>query len=203
MIAFVGHHPDAAILGDGDDALHLAAIENRAAGVRRRVEDDHLGLRRDRTLDHGSGQREAFLLIGVDEHALAAGVVHHVLISDPVGHRDDDFVAGIDQRLRQIEDGVLAADGDDALLGVVGSAVVGLVAIANGLLQLFRATGIGVLGEVLIDGVDGGLLDVLGRRKIRLAGSEIDHVIAFAAQTVGVGRDFHGGRRADQRDSFG
>ncbi len=144
------------VFRDRDDPLHLAAIENRAAGIRRRVQDDHLGLGRDGALDHRSGQRETFLLIGVDEHALAAGVVHHILISDPIRHRDDDFIAGIDQRLRQIENRVLAADGDDALLGVVGSAVVGLVAVANRLLQLFGAAGIGVLGEVLIDGVDGG-----------------------------------------------
>ncbi len=36
---------------------------------------------------------EAFVFVGLDEHALAAGVVDDVLISDPVGHGDDDFVA--------------------------------------------------------------------------------------------------------------
>ena len=50
-----------------------------------------------------------FSLVGVDEDALAAGVIHHVLVSHPIRHRDDHFVAGIDQRLRQVEDDVLAA----------------------------------------------------------------------------------------------
>jgi len=61
----------------------------------------------------------------------------------------------------------------------------------------------GHLALELVDRVDGRLLDILWRRKIRLAGSEVDHVIAFATQALGIGGDFHGGRRADQRYSVG
>ena len=41
-----------------------------------------------------------------------------------------------------------------------------------------------------------------GVGKVRLTGAKIDHVYAFAAQTVGIGRHLHRGRHADQRDSF-
>ena len=84
-------------------------------------------------------ENEAFLLVGIDEHALAAGEVDDVLIGHPVGHRDDHFIAGIDQRLHQVEDRVLAADGGDALLRRVGGAVAALVIVADGLLQLHGA----------------------------------------------------------------
>ncbi len=73
-------------------------------GLRGRVDDHHAGARREVRLDHRGGQGEALGFVGIDEHALAAGVVHHVLVRHPVGHRDHHFVAGIDQRLREVED---------------------------------------------------------------------------------------------------
>ncbi len=42
-----------------------------------------------------------------------------------------------------------------------------------------------------------------GVGKVRFARTEIDHVYAFAAQTVRVGGNLHSGRNADGRDSFG
>ena len=125
-----------------------------------------------------------FVLIGIDEDALAAGVVDDVLIRDPVRDRDDDFVAGIDQHLHQVEDDVLAAHGDDAFGGRVAGAEILRVALADRLLQLLRAAGRRVLGEVLVDRADGGLLDVVGRGKVGFAGAEIDNVDAFAPQAV-------------------
>jgi len=65
------------------------------------------------------------------------------------------------------------------------------VAVADGLLQLGSAGRRRVLGEVPLDGADGGPLDVIGRREIRLAGPEIHHVGALGAKPFGVGRHFH------------
>ncbi len=75
--------------------------------------------------------------------------------------------------------------------------------LANRFAQFRRSAGVGVLGEVGIDRVDGGLLDVGGRREIRLASAEIDDVDAFAAQAVRIGRDLHRGRNTDRGDTFG
>ena len=85
---------------------------------------------------------------------------------------------------------------------VVGAVVVAM-ALADSLLQFKDPAGRRVLGEVGIDGCDGGALDVVRRREIGLAGSEIDHVDSFAAKAVGFGRDFHGGRLADPRNPLG
>ena len=49
-------------------------------------------------LDHVGGEGEAVGLVGFDEDALAAGVVDDVLVGDPVGDGDDDFVAGVDEQ---------------------------------------------------------------------------------------------------------
>ena len=109
----------------------------------------------------------------------------------------------MNQRLHEIEDGVLAAHRDHAFGGRVFGAVIVVVAVADRLLQLQRPAGGRVLGEVGIDGGDGGLLDVVGRREVGLARAEIDDVDAFAAKPVGIGGDFHRRRFADERDPFG
>ena len=77
-----------------------------------------LRARRDVPLDHRGRQAEAFLLVRLDEDALAARVIHDVFVRDPVRHRDDHFIAGIDQRLRVVEQHVLAAHRDDAFGGL-------------------------------------------------------------------------------------
>ncbi len=153
-----------------------------------------------RALDHGRVQLEPFGLVGIDEHARRARVIHDVFVGDPVRNGNDDFVAGIDQGLHQVEDRVLAADGDHGFFGRIIGAVIGLVAPADGLLQLLDSAGIRVFGEVAGDGVERSALDVVGRWKIRFARAEIDHVSALAPQPLRFGGHRQGRRNADRRN---
>jgi len=77
------------------------------------------------------------------------------------------------------------------------------VIVADGLLELDGAADRRVLGEVLIQGINGGVLNVVGRREIRLARAEVDDVYAFAALTIRLRGHLHGGRFTDPRNSFG
>jgi hypothetical protein len=201
-VALIGHQVDAAGGGQLEELFELVQIHDRAAGVARRVDDHHFGARGEMRLNGGGGEREALLLVGVGENAGAASVVDDVLIRHPVGDGDDDLVAGIDQRLREVEDEVLSAHGDDAFVGLVGGPEVLVVTVADGLPELGHAGRRGVLGKVLIDGAGGSALDVIGGGEIRLAGPEIDHVDALRAKPFGVRRHFHGGRDADGRNTF-
>ena len=94
------------------------------------------------------GDFKALLFVGLDEHAMPASVVDHVFISHPVRHRNDDLVARIDQRLGDVEYGVLAAHRNHAF----GHAVVGteifLMPLADSFAQFLRTAGGGVFGEV-------------------------------------------------------
>ncbi len=56
------------------------------------------------------GHAEILRLIGLDEDAVAAGVAHHVLERDPVGHWQNHFIAVIDQDGDHVEERVFAAD---------------------------------------------------------------------------------------------
>ena len=149
-------------------------------------------------LDHGRGQREPLLFVGFGEDALSAGIIDNVFIGDPVRHRDDDFVAWINERLRQIEYDVLAADADDALGWFVIGAEIRGVPLANRLLQLERSSRPGIFREIRLDGSNGGLFDVVGRRKIGFPGAKIHHIDALRAQLFGVCRNLHRRRNADR-----
>ena len=126
-----------------------------------------------------------------------------VLERHPVRHRQDDFVAVIDQHLDRIEQCVLAADrGEDFLAPVIGTEI-GRVALHDCVAQLRRSSDRRVFREVPLDRGNGRVLDVLGGSEMRLAGAEVDHVDALAAQLVGFGHDRHGGGRFDAVDAFG
>ena len=99
-------------------------------------------------LDHGGRQCESAGLVRLDEHALPAGIVDHVPVGHPIGHRDHYFVAGVDQRLGQVEDDVFAAHRDEALLRLVAGAEIPRMALADGLPQLRGSGGSRVLGEI-------------------------------------------------------
>src|SRR5258707_544185 len=82
----------------------------------------------------------------------------------------------------------IAATRSVPLCGVEGSPVAALGAIADGLLRLFGAAAIGVFGQVVIEALAGGALDVAGRGEIGSARAKIDYSGAFAAQAFGVSR---------------
>ena len=72
----------------------------------------------------------------------------------------------------------------------------------DGVAQLGRPAHGRVLREIILDGGDGGILDVLRRGKMRFARAEIHDVNALLAQLVGFGHHCHGGRGLDAVDSF-
>ncbi len=58
----------------------------------------------------------------------------------------------------------------------VGQAVLARELGDDGLLELGHAVDVGVFGLAALDGGDGGVLDVVGRVEVRLAGAQADDV---------------------------
>ena len=88
------------------------------------------------------------------------------------------------------------------LLAAVVGLEVGRMAVHDGVAQLRRSADRRVLREIILDGGDGGVFDVLRRGKMRLARAEIHDVNALLAQLVGFGDHCHGGRGLDAVDAF-
>ena len=128
-------------------------------------------------------------------------VFDDVVERDPVGGGQDDFIALVDESRHGVENDVLGADAGDALVGRVCGTEVLRMPVADGFLELGDAAGGGVLGEVFIQGADGGLLDVVGRGEVGLTGAEGYDVNSFGFELGGLGGYGHGGGFADVRNS--
>jgi hypothetical protein len=84
---------------------------------------------------------------------------------------------------------MLRAAGDEDLLRVVREVAIPRELCDDRLLELGDTVDHGVLGEPLVDGLLGRVLDVLRGVEVRLAGAEADDVAALGAQLRGPGRD--------------
>src|SRR5207247_10067149 len=95
--------------------------------------------------------------------------------------RDEHAVAFFNDRGKDTELSVLAAEIDDALRHIVFGPEVASVLLDYGLSPFFDAADSCVLREVVLDGANAGLLDIFGRGKIRFAWAEVHHIDALLA----------------------
>ncbi len=114
----------------------------------------------------------------------------------------DHLVAGTEERHGGVVQRLFAAGGDDDLVVLVVDAVIGAIAVADGALQLGDAGHRRVLRELLIQRRVRRVLDRGRRRKVRLAGAEVNHVDAFATQAIHGRRHLHRWGRCDPRGSI-
>jgi hypothetical protein len=168
-----------------------------AGRIGRAVDHHQTGARRDRGLERLGGNLEALIDGARNDDRGGVGEEHHVRIRNPVGTRNDDFVARVEQRLGEIIEALLAADGNQDLTGAVVEAVVTAKLLGDRLAQRRDARHRGVTGEAGIDRIDGRLLDVLRRVEVGLACAKADDVLAFGAQLRCPRGDRQGRRRLD------
>ena len=185
------------------ERLQLGPRIRRPGRVRRRVEDQPLGLRRDRRFQ--GFRRQLVVRVGPanDGDRFRPRQQHDLRIAHPVGRRDDHLVADVQRRDQRIEQHRLAARRDVHLGGLVGQPVLARELPAHRFLQLRNAVRGRVLGLALADRADGRFLDVLRRVEIRLARAEADHVEPLAFHLVRLGRHGNRGGRFHAGDGFG
>ena len=170
---------------DPAKGLQLGGIVEHPRGVGGVVQNEKLRPGSDGGLQGLRLEQEALLLLRVQDHRSAAGHAHGLGIGHPIGSGDDGLVPRIHQAAQGDVDAVLCTAGNDDLLRGVLHPQVGGQPGADGLLQGREAGGRGILGFAVPDGLDGRLLDVVRRIEIRLAGPEVDHVLALRLQAVG------------------
>src|SRR5208282_4342015 len=202
-VALIGNYPDAALVGQADDFGHVFRAHYGSGGVGGRIEDDELGLRRHQLGDHVGGDAKALRFVALEEHAITAGVAHHVFERDPVGDGKDDLIAVIDKHGNDVEERVFAAYGGSGFFtAVIGVEVDGMT-VDDGVLQFGGAADGSVLREIRLDGGDGGILYVLRRGKVGFAGAEIHDINTLLAQLVSFGHHRHGRGGLNTIDAFG
>ncbi|CAD0217346.1 hypothetical protein AGRHK599_LOCUS4985 [Rhizobium rhizogenes] len=183
--------------------LQLRMRIGRTRRVGRRVEDEPLGLRRDRLFEIRRLKLEVMLLGGRNENRRAAAKRHHLGIRHPVRRRDDDFIARVQRRHEGVEQDLLAAGANDRLLPGIFQTVFALELGGDRLAQLGDTGHRRVLRFAAVDRVDGGRLDIVGRIEIRLSYIEADHVPALSFKLAKLLRDNDSGRRLYTGESIG
>ena len=161
VIGFVGNHQQVVGLGEIGDLAELFLGKNRAGGIVRAVDEQHLGaFARFRAAPAEIGGLER---IGTN---LRVGDGGTVVIQAITGRRQQHFVAGLKHGLHGQEDGLLPAAGDHDLgLRVIADAGLPLDVLGDGFAQGQDAHVWGVVHVSLVQRGLGGFLDVAGVSK--------------------------------------
>jgi hypothetical protein len=137
-------------------------------------------------------------VLGRHHHRLPVEHADHLGITDPVRRQQDYFVLRIEQRVEQVEDGLLGAGADDDVLRR-HLAVVALVGVTDdGLLQRRQSVGRGVL-DVAVHQFGGGRQHRRDRGLVlRFADPQMDDRLAAFAQIPGLFVECQGRGFADR-----
>ncbi len=176
LVDLIGDHPQPGLRRPPADAGHLIGRVHRARRVGRRHEHEHLGARGAGGLQVRHRSQVAGPFVGHDRHRHAAGQGDRLGVGGPVGGGQQDLVAGIEQRGERLEDGLLAAVGDQHLARA--DLVAGVAGCLDGdRLPQFRQPRRGgvVVEPGLGAGAPGRCHDVVRRGEVRFPGAEADH----------------------------
>lgn len=194
LVNFVAHDEHAFFDADVAEGFDFVARVKRAGGVAGRIEDEQAGARGDCFAELVGGDFELGFVAGFEDDWRGGGELDHFRVAQPVGSWDDDFVAFFAGSEDHVVAGVFAAAGDDDLARLIGEAIVALEFVSDGLAEFGNAAAGGVLGEAVIDGFDGGVLDVLGGIEIGFARAEANDVLTLGFHLLGLGVDGQGER---------
>ena len=161
------------------DRLQLGLGVYHAGRVGRRVQHEHLGLVGDGGVQLLCGDLEVRLLGCSYDDRDCACLLYHLGVAYPVRSRNNDLVARVAQRHQRDINRVLCTRSHNDLRRLVVQTAVLLQTVAGCLAQIHQTGCRRVLGLVVLNGLDTGLLDVLRRRKIRLTGTKADNVLAL------------------------
>ena len=171
------------------DRFEVAAAEHRAGGVAGAVQDQQLASRRDRRFQSLGIQPEAFGGGARDQANRGPSQPGHLRVAQPVGSREQQLIAGLQQHLKEVVERLLAPVGHQDLVGARGDLVLLGQFLGDGLPQGRFAGGGAVAGQTALKGLGRGLADEGRGIEIRFAGAQAADVPSVGLQGLGAGRD--------------
>ena len=195
LVDLVGQHPDALArppIGRWPRSRRGGRRRRSGSRATRRGAPWSAASRPLELLDRGA---EAGRLVRGDDDRHAAGQGDRLGVGGPERGQHQDLVARVAQHGEGVGHGLLAAVGDQHLVGRHLEARVAQGLGRDGLAQRRDPARrrVAVVGRVPAGG-DGRLDDVGRRREVRLAGAEADDVLAGRLQRLGLRIDGQGGR---------
>ncbi len=202
-IALVQQQVDPPVVRQVHNPLQVLGRHYTARRVRRRVQNNRLGPRRNRLLNRVRRNPEALRLARLQVHHLAPGVLDDVLEAHPVGNRQNHLVAVVHQHLDGVEKRQLAAGRKNRLGDVVVRPKVAGMALHNRFAHVRNPRHHGVTGKIRVNRRNRRILDVPRRREMRFPGAEIHQVGALCAQFGGFRGYSHGRGNLDPAYTVG
>ena len=150
--------------------------------VRRRIEHQPLRLGRNRFGQLLWGQAESTSLVRFDDDRCRTAQLNNVGIAYPIGCRNDHLVTRIECRQKGIEDDRLATRRHHRVRWFIVEPVLALELVGDRLAQFGNSLNRRVAGLVALDRTKRGLLDIVGRGKVRLAGTKANDIAALRDQ---------------------
>src|SRR3990170_189833 len=185
------------------ERLDLVLGVGGAGRVRRRIEDEPLGLGCDGARQGRGLQLETVFELGLNDDRLGSRQQHDVGVAHPIGRGHDHFIARIEGGEQRIVEHLLAATADGDLRRLVGKPVLALEFLGDRPLKLGNAVHGGIFRLAAQNRLDRRLLDVVGRIEVRLAGAKADDVEARGLEFARLAGDGHGRRRLDPFERAG
>ena len=183
LVDFIGQDDDALVLGQNlCQTFQFRFAVNRTCRVAGRAEDEQARLGRDGCLKLCGRYLEILLNACFNEYGSAAGEFGHFGIAHPIGRGDNHLVAIVDEGHDSVAHALLCT----VRYGDLGGGVVQSVLVLEFPYDGFAQGGIASHGRVarvvVVDGLDGGFLDVVGRVEVGLAHTEVDDVNALCLE---------------------
>ena len=193
FIDLIAHHGHLGMAAQHvGNRLELRPAQHHASGIAGAVEHKQLAGWSDGCLQLGRIEAEALGRRAGQHGHRGSGELGDLWIAEPVRRRQQQLVAGLQQHLEQVVERLLAAVGDQHLLGgggyAVFSAELGGYCIAQGRL----AGGWAVAGVACLQSSGGGLADEGRGVEIRFAGAEAADVLTISFEGLGSGGNGQG-----------
>ena len=186
FVNFVGKDEDVLFSCYFGKGLEFFAGVDRAGRVAWRVDDNHLRPWRHRVFEILGRDLPVVFLGGLHKNGFATDEANHLGIAQPVGSGNDHFIAFIHYRSDGIEARVLGSAANNHLAWLVIEAVVFEKFLGNRLAE-FRNAGTGsVFGATILEGLDGGRLDMFRGVHVGLSSAEAVNFDAFGFHGLGL-----------------
>ena len=172
--------------------LKILQPKHHAGGIGGTIEHQQLARRRDCRLQLLGIEPETVGGATGDQAHAGAGQLGHFRVAQPVGRGQQQFIAGPQEHLEEVVQGLLAAVGDQHLVGAGRNLIFSAEFCGNRLAQGRFAGGRSVAGVAGLKGRRGGLADEGRGIEIRLPRTEAADVMAIGAQGFGPGGNGQG-----------
>ena len=173
FVDLVRHQQQVVLIHKIGQGLDLLLREHTACGVAGIADDHHLALISELTLQNIPGDTEIVLMPQRYGDAGRPRHLYDLLIGHPVGLQQHSLIAGFQKGHQGLIQGQFAAGRyDDLGLGIGYDAVLLQQLSGNGLPQLHQPRRRGVVGHVVLNGLDTFGLDAFGGVEIWLTAAE-------------------------------